>query len=62
MLAYSTSPGKQAVDGDGRNSPYTRQLIYSAQKDKYIYKMKGSHFLINHNVYNYSMNDSNLYN
>jgi len=26
LLAYSTAPGRTAVDGDGRNSPYTRAL------------------------------------
>lgn len=26
LLAYSTSPGKQAADGTGRNSPYTKYL------------------------------------
>lgn len=33
MVAYSTAPGKQAADGNGRNSPYTQQLIRSVQKD-----------------------------
>ena len=27
IIAYSTSPGKVALDGDGRNSPYTSQFI-----------------------------------
>lgn len=27
LIAYSTSPGNVALDGTGRNSPYTRQLI-----------------------------------
>ena len=29
IIAYSTSPGKVAWDGSGRNSPYTEQLIES---------------------------------
>ena len=27
IIAYSTSPGKVALDGNGKNSPYTRNLI-----------------------------------
>ena len=27
LIAYSTSPGKVASDGKGRNSPYTKQLL-----------------------------------
>lgn len=27
IIAYSTSPGNVALDGDGRNSPYTEQLV-----------------------------------
>ncbi len=27
LIAYSTAPGQQAEDGDGRNSPYTEELI-----------------------------------
>ncbi len=27
LIAYSTAPGKVALDGHGRNSPYTRQLL-----------------------------------
>ncbi|MCP4696303.1 MAG: caspase family protein [Gammaproteobacteria bacterium] len=27
LIAYSTSPGKVALDGSGRNSPYTYQLL-----------------------------------
>ena len=27
IIAYSTSPGKVAMDGNGKNSPYTRNLI-----------------------------------
>ncbi|MBF0379576.1 MAG: SUMF1/EgtB/PvdO family nonheme iron enzyme [Magnetococcales bacterium] len=27
MIAYSTSPGSVAKDGDGRNSPYTKHLL-----------------------------------
>ncbi len=33
MLAYSTAPGKQAADGNGRNSPYTTELIKAVQKN-----------------------------
>ncbi len=33
LIAYSTAPGKQAADGVGRNSPYTKQLLRSIQKD-----------------------------
>lgn len=29
FLSYSTSPGAVALDGDGRNSPYTKHLIAS---------------------------------
>jgi len=29
IIAYSTSPGKVALDGNNRNSPYTEQLIKS---------------------------------
>jgi hypothetical protein len=29
FLSYSTSPGAVALDGDGRNSPYTKHLIQS---------------------------------
>ncbi len=29
IIAYSTAPGKLALDGKGRNSPYTAQLIES---------------------------------
>jgi uncharacterized caspase-like protein len=27
LIAYSTAPGKVSLDGNGRNSPYTKQLI-----------------------------------
>ena len=27
LVAYSTSPGKVAEDGEGRNSPYTKHLV-----------------------------------
>ena len=32
IIAYSTSPGKVAQDGDGRNSPYTKSLVKAMQK------------------------------
>ncbi len=32
LIAYSTAPGKQAADGEGRNSPYTKALIQSMQE------------------------------
>lgn len=32
IIAYSTSPGKVAQDGDGRNSPYTKSLVRAMQK------------------------------
>lgn len=32
IIAYSTSPGKVALDGEGRNSPYTTQLIRQMQQ------------------------------
>ncbi len=32
IIAYSTSPGKVALDGNRRNSPYTEQLIKLMQK------------------------------
>ena len=31
IIAYATSPGKVASDGDGRNSPYTRALVQAMQ-------------------------------
>lgn len=31
FLSYSTSPGAVALDGDGRNSPYTKHLIQSVR-------------------------------
>ena len=27
LIAYATSPGKTAADGEGRHSPYTAQLL-----------------------------------
>jgi uncharacterized caspase-like protein len=27
IIAFATSPGKVAADGDGRNSPYTKNLV-----------------------------------
>ncbi len=33
LLAYSTSPGKQAADGSGRNSPYTKHLLQAMKKE-----------------------------
>lgn len=35
FIAFSTSPGEVAVDGDGRNSPYVKQLMKSIQKENY---------------------------
>lgn len=32
IIAYATSPGKVASDGDGRNSPYTRNLVRVMQQ------------------------------
>ena len=32
LISYSTSPGKQAQDGTGRNSPYTRYLMQSMKQ------------------------------
>ncbi|MBF0265783.1 MAG: SUMF1/EgtB/PvdO family nonheme iron enzyme [Gammaproteobacteria bacterium] len=32
LIAYSTSPGKQAQDGTGRNSPYTKHLMQSMKQ------------------------------
>ena len=32
IIAYSTSPGKVALDGSGRNSPYTKELIKLIKK------------------------------
>ena len=31
IVAYATSPGKVAADGDGRNSPYTKHLVRAMQ-------------------------------
>jgi uncharacterized caspase-like protein len=32
LVAFSTSPGKVAEDGTGRNSPYTKRLIENMLK------------------------------
>lgn len=32
MIAFSTSPGKTAADGNGRNSPYTGELVKALQR------------------------------
>jgi len=32
IIAYATSPGKIASDGDGRNSPYTKNLVKAMQQ------------------------------
>jgi hypothetical protein len=32
IIAYATSPGKVAADGEGRNSPYTKNLIKAMQQ------------------------------
>ena len=32
IIAYATSPGKVASDGDGRNSPYTKNLVKVMQQ------------------------------
>jgi len=31
IIAFATSPGKVAADGEGRNSPYTKNLIKTMQ-------------------------------
>lgn len=31
IIAYATSPGRVAADGDGRNSPYTKALVKAMQ-------------------------------
>ena len=37
LIAYSTSPGEVALDGDGRNSPYAKSLIQAMQtKNQHI--------------------------
>lgn len=33
LIAYATAPGKVALDGSGRNSPYTRQLVKAIQRE-----------------------------
>jgi len=33
LIAFATAPGKVAADGKGRNSPYTKQLIRSMQRE-----------------------------
>ncbi|MFT5220192.1 MAG: putative caspase-like protein [Gammaproteobacteria bacterium] len=32
LIAFSTSPGKTAADGNGRNSPYTGELLKTLQR------------------------------
>jgi len=32
LIAFATAPGRVALDGDGRNSPYTAKLIESMQR------------------------------
>jgi hypothetical protein len=32
IIAYATSPGKVAADGEGRNSPYTKNLVKAMQQ------------------------------
>jgi hypothetical protein len=32
IIAFATSPGKVAADGDGRNSPYTKNLVVAMQE------------------------------
>ena len=32
IIAYATSPGKVAADGEGRNSPYTKNLVKVMQQ------------------------------
>jgi hypothetical protein len=32
LIAFATSPGKVAADGDGRNSPYTKHLVRAMQQ------------------------------
>ena len=32
LIAFATSPGKVAADGDGRNSPYTKYLVRAMQQ------------------------------
>ena len=34
LVAYSTSPGKVAEDGEGRNSPYTKHLVRVIKESK----------------------------
>ncbi|MCK4312407.1 MAG: SUMF1/EgtB/PvdO family nonheme iron enzyme [Candidatus Cloacimonetes bacterium] len=36
FIAYSTGPGKVAIDGTGRNSPYTKNLIAKMKTDMKI--------------------------
>lgn len=33
LIAYATAPGKVALDGEGRNSPYSNALIQSMQSE-----------------------------
>jgi uncharacterized caspase-like protein len=35
LIAFSTAPGKTALDGTGRNSPYTKHLLASIPKVNY---------------------------
>jgi hypothetical protein len=32
LIAYATAPGSAALDGDGRNSPYTKHLLQSLKE------------------------------
>ena len=32
IVAFSTSPGKVVADGEGRNSPYTKNLVKAIQQ------------------------------
>jgi len=32
LIAYSTAPGKEALDGHGNNSPYTKHLVRALQQ------------------------------
>ena len=39
LIAYSTAPGSVALDGDGKNSPYTAALVEAMKKDLPVEKM-----------------------
>jgi len=39
LIAYSTSPGSIALDGDNENSPYTAALVAAMKKDLPVEKM-----------------------